>query len=112
MILKLLEIGVLTSGNTCYNELTKQAITERKPPMKKYTRNVYKVQYTLDGCYLDLRDKMDAFLSGRQNDIVEYKTVVYSDSSNTLKGFAAEVDTSDLITGPFEFMDVEIIKNK
>jgi hypothetical protein len=80
--------------------------------MKKYTRIVYKVQYTLDGMYLDISDRMNFMLSTRASEIVEHKTPVYTDESNTLKAFAVAVDISDLIVGPFEFSDVEIIRNK
>jgi hypothetical protein len=78
----------------------------------KYTRTVYKVQYTLNGVYMDLHDRMTAVLQGNTADIVEHKTPVYTDHSNTLKGFSATIDTSDLISGPYESEHVEIVKNR
>lgn len=80
--------------------------------MAKYTRTIYKVQYTLNGVYLDIHDRMSLVLQENTADIVEHKTPVYTDHSNTLKGFAASVDTSDLIVGPYENEHTEIVKNR
>lgn len=80
----------------------------------KYTRIVNKVQYTHNGVYLNLSDRMDLFLRNMQTEIVEHMTPVYQDHSNTIKGFAVltQDELNNLVYGEYEFMDVQIVKNK